>query len=70
VVAVDSLGRVVAAGTVDRTSPVDERKKLAAMTQWVQDVRSVTSDGLAERAAIDYLYANNIAAFVSITILL
>ena len=40
------------------------------MTQWVQDVRSVTSDGLAERAAIDYLYANNIAAFVSITILL
>jgi type IV secretion system protein VirB5 len=57
VVAVDSLGRVVAAGTVDRTSPVDERMKLAAMTQWVQDVRSVTSDGLAERAAIDHRYA-------------
>ena len=31
VVAVDSLGRVVAAGAVDRTSPVDERMK-----QWRQ----------------------------------
>jgi type IV secretory pathway TrbF-like protein len=57
VVAVDSLGRVVAAGAVDRPSPVDERMKVAAMTQWVQDVRSVTSDGLAERAAIDHVYA-------------
>jgi type IV secretion system protein TrbF len=57
VVAVDSLGRVVAAGAVDRRSPVDERMKVAAMTQWVQDVRSVTSDGLAERAAIDRVYA-------------
>ena len=57
VVAVDSLGRVAAAGTVDRTSPVDERMKLAAITQWVQDMRGLTSDGLAERAAIDHVYA-------------
>src|ERR1700756_1574232 len=57
VVAVDSLGRVAAAGTINRTSPIDERMKQAAITQWVQDMRSVTSDGLAERAAIDHVYA-------------
>jgi type IV secretory pathway TrbF-like protein len=57
VVAVDSLGRVAAAGAADRNSPVDERMKQAAITQWVQDMRSVTSDGLAERAAIDHVYA-------------
>src|SRR5260370_555077 len=57
VVAVDSLGRVAAAGTIDRTSPIDERMKQAALTHWVQDMRGVTSDGLAERAAIDHVYA-------------
>ena len=57
VVAVDSLGRVTAAGAIDRSSPVDERMKQAAITQWVQDMRGVTSDGLAERAAIDHVYA-------------
>jgi type IV secretory pathway TrbF-like protein len=57
VVAVDSLGRVAAAGTADRNSPVAERMKQAAITQWVQEMRGVTSDGLAERAAIDHVYA-------------
>jgi len=57
VVAVDSLGRVAAAGAADRNSPIDERMKQVAVTQWVQDMRGVTSDGLAERAAIDHVYA-------------
>jgi type IV secretion system protein VirB5 len=57
VVAVDSLGRVAAAGAIDRTSPVDERMKQAAITQWVLDMRGVTSDGMAERAAIDHVYS-------------
>jgi type IV secretion system protein VirB5 len=57
VVAVDSLGRVAAAGAADRTSAVDERMKEAAITQLVQDMRGVTSDGLAERTAIDHVYA-------------
>ena len=57
VVAVDSLGRVAAAGAIDQTSPLDDRMKQAAITQWVQDMRGVTSDGLAERAAIDHVYA-------------
>ena len=57
VVAVDSLGRVAAAGAIDQTSPIDDRMKQAAITQWVLDMRGVTSDGLAERAAIDHVYA-------------
>jgi len=42
---------VAAAGAVDRTSTVDERLKQAAITQWVQDMRALTSDGLAERVS-------------------
>jgi len=57
VVAVDSLGRVAAAGAIDGSSPVDEHMKQAAVMQWVQELRGVTSDGQAERAAIDHVYA-------------
>jgi type IV secretion system protein TrbF len=57
VVAVDSLGRVVASGAVERSSPVDQRMKVAALTRWIQDLRCVTSDGLAQRGAIDRVYA-------------
>src|SRR2546421_5672448 len=32
-VAIDSLGRVAAAGTINRTSPIDERMKQAALQQ-------------------------------------
>ena len=42
VVAVDSLGRVAAAGAAERNSPVDERMKQAAIARWVQDMRGVT----------------------------
>lgn len=57
VVALDSLGHVAAAGAIDRTASIDERMKQAAISQWVQDMRGVISDGLAERAAIDHVYA-------------
>jgi len=57
VVALDPLGHVAVAGSVDRTTPIDERMKEAAITQRVQDMRGITSDGLAERAAIDHVYA-------------
>src|SRR5258708_21310727 len=56
VVAVDSLGRVAAAGGVDPTSTVDERMKLAAITQWLQDIRGAPSDGLAETVSIHPVY--------------
>ena len=57
VVAVDSLGRVVASGAVEQSSPVDQRMKASALTRWIQDLRGVTSDGLAQRKAIDRVYA-------------
>src|SRR5437667_7754956 len=57
VVAVDSLGRVVASGAVEQSSPVDQRMKASAFTRWIQDLRGVTSDGLAQRKAIDRVYA-------------
>ena len=57
VVAVDSVGRVAAAGTLDRSSPIDERMKQESIIRWVEAMRGVTSDGLAERAAIDHVYA-------------
>ena len=57
VVAVDSLGRIVASGPVEQSSPVDLRMKASALTRWIQDLRGVTSDGLAQRKAIDRVYA-------------
>ena len=56
VVAVDSLGRVVASGAVERSSPVDRRMKETALSRWMQDLRVVTIDGLAQRRAIDRVY--------------
>ena len=38
VVAVDSLGRVVASGAVERSSPVDQRMEAIALTRWIQDL--------------------------------
>src|SRR5215471_18252203 len=49
VVAVDSLGRVLAAGPADQASQADDRLKRAALFQWVSDLRSVTTDGVAQR---------------------
>lgn len=57
VVAVDSLGRVIASGSVEQSSPIDQRMRASALTRWIQDLRGVTSDGLAERKAIDRVYA-------------
>lgn len=57
VVAVDSLGRQVAAGAAEESSEVDERLKRAAMFEWVGDLRMITADGIAQRKAIDRVYA-------------
>jgi type IV secretion system protein VirB5 len=56
-VAVDNLGRVVAAGAAEQASLPDDRLKRAALVQWVTDLRTVTSDGVAQRKAIDRVYA-------------
>jgi type IV secretion system protein TrbF len=57
VVAVDSIGRVASAGMAERTSVADDRMKRAAIYQWVSDWRLVTFDGIAQRKAIDRVYA-------------
>jgi type IV secretion system protein TrbF len=57
VVAVDSLGRPVATGLADQASIADDRLKRAMLIQWVSDLRTVTSDGIAQRKSIDRVYA-------------
>ncbi len=58
VVAVDSLGRPVAAGAAEEASTADDRIKRATLFTWVEDLRSVTTDGIAQRKAIDRVYAH------------
>jgi type IV secretion system protein VirB5 len=57
IVAVDSIGRVVAAEPASATLKVDDRLKRAALFGWVEDWRMVTSDPLTQRRSIDRVYA-------------
>lgn len=56
IVAVDSLGRVLASGTAERASAVNDRLKRAALFEWVRSLRMVSSDGIAQRHAIERVY--------------
>src|SRR5689334_15950843 len=58
VVAMDSLGRTVAAGSAEEASAADDRLKRATLFNWVEDLRTVTIDGIAQRKAIDRVYAH------------
>jgi type IV secretion system protein VirB5 len=58
VVALDSLGRTVAAGPASETSVADDRLKRSTLFTWVEDLRTVTTDGIAQRKAIDRVYAH------------
>ncbi len=58
VVAVDSLGRPIAAGVAERASVADERLKKAAVAVWIEQLRSVTTDGISQRVSIDRVYAH------------
>jgi type IV secretion system protein VirB5 len=57
VVLVDQLARPVAAGLADETTANDDRLKRAALFGWIENLRTVTSDGVAQRKAIDRVYA-------------
>lgn len=57
VVAIDSVGREVPTGPAEQSSAIDERLKRAELFQWIEDFRTVTSDGVAQRKAIDRAYA-------------
>ena len=57
VVLVDSLGRPLASGVAEQATATDDRLKRASMLTWVEDLRLVTTDGTAQRKAIDHVYA-------------
>lgn len=57
VVLVDNLGRPLASGIAEQATVNDDRLKRASILAWVGDLRMVTSDGVAQRKAIDHVYA-------------
>src|ERR1700686_1780031 len=58
VVALDHLGRSVAAGYADQTGVAnDDRVRRSSILNWVESVRTVTSDGVAQAKAIKAVYA-------------
>jgi type IV secretion system protein VirB5 len=70
VVLVDSLGRPIASGLAEQASVGDDRLRRAVIQGWIENVRMVTTDGIAQRRAIDHVYAyiasgTNAQAFIS-----
>src|SRR3984957_686447 len=57
VVLVDNLGRPVVSGIADQTSLNDDRLKRSNIFNWVENLRTVTTDGVSQRKAIDRVYA-------------
>jgi type IV secretory pathway TrbF-like protein len=58
VVAIDSLGRPVATGLAEQATSADDRLRRATVLSWIEDLRTVTTDGIAQRRAIDRVYAH------------
>ena len=58
VVAIDSLGRSIAAGPADQATAADDRLRRATILSWVEDLRTVSTDAFAQRKAIDRAYAH------------
>ena len=58
VVAMDSLGRTVAAGPAEEASTSDDRLKRATVFTWIEDLRTVTTDGITQRKSINRVYAH------------
>lgn len=57
VVLVDNLGRPLASAIADQTTTSDDRLKRASILGWIENLRLVTTDGIAQRRAIDHVYA-------------
>ncbi len=67
---VDSFGRPIVSGLSDQTTTADERLKKATVLEWVEELRTVTTDGVAQRKAIDRVYshiANNSPAMTFVS---
>jgi type IV secretion system protein VirB5 len=61
VVEVDKLGDAVAVARADRAASADVRVIKAQLAAWIVDVRSVSSDPLAQKAALSRSYATTAA---------
>jgi type IV secretory pathway TrbF-like protein len=57
VVAVNSLGQYLGAGASGPSVVVTEEMKRAALSEWVSNLRMVSSDGMSQRWAIEKVYA-------------
>lgn len=67
---VDSFGRPIVSGLSDQTTTADERLKKATVLEWVEELRTVTTDGVAQRKVIDRVYshiANNSPAMTFVS---
>lgn len=56
-VRVDALGRSEYAGELKSIPTTDDALRRAAFSRWVEDWRAVMGDGVAQRAAIERVYA-------------
>ncbi|MDQ2843678.1 MAG: VirB8/TrbF family protein [Acidobacteriota bacterium] len=57
VVLVDNLSRPIASSIAEQASGSDDRLKRASVFTWIENLRLVTTDGIAQRKAIDRVYA-------------
>jgi type IV secretory pathway TrbF-like protein len=57
VVEVDKLGQLAAVGRADQAAPVDRRIVKAELASWIVDVRTVSADPVAQKAALTRAYA-------------
>ena len=58
VVVTDNLGRPVASGLADQATSADEQFKRFVLIEWLENLRLVTTDGIAQRKAIDRVYSH------------
>lgn len=57
VVEVDKLGQAVAVRPADHAAPTDQRVVKAQLAAWIVDVRTVSADPIAQKAALTRVYA-------------
>jgi len=57
IVAVDNGGHVISQGIATQASTTDDRMIRAALYEWVENYRNVSSDAVVERHAINKVYA-------------
>ncbi len=58
VVLIDNLGRPFASGFAGQTTVNDDRVKRSTIFNWVENLRLVTTDGITQRKAIDFVYSH------------